>query len=196
MPLSGDGAARTSADQQRVGGRRGVATLVVSLVAAVAAVGAAAATPTSAHRAARVSALESGVLQQLNRIRAQHGLTPLHLNAKLSAAATQHSREMGFDGYFAHNSHDGTEFWKRIERWYSPSGYGYWSVGENLLWSSPDVDPQRALDLWMHSPEHRANILAPRWREIGVSAVHLVSAPGTYHGLAVTIITTDFGVRR
>jgi hypothetical protein len=25
--------------------------------------------------------------------------------------------------------------------------------------------------------------------------VHLASAPGTYHGLEVTIITTDFGVR-
>jgi uncharacterized protein YkwD len=170
-------------------------TLVVVLAAAVAVLGAAAATPSSTHRATRLSTLEVGVLDQLNRIRVQHGLVPLRLNARLTAAATQHSREMGLDGYFAHNSVDGTAFWKRIERWYSPGGYGYWSVGENLLWSSPDVDPQRALDLWMHSPEHRANILAPRWREIGVSAVHLMAAPGAYHGLAVTIITTDFGVR-
>jgi hypothetical protein len=35
----------------------------------------------------------------------------------------------------------------------------------------------------------------PRWREIGVSAVHAASAPGVYHGLPVTIITTDFGAR-
>jgi uncharacterized protein YkwD len=48
----------------------------------------------------------------------------------------------------------------------------------------------------MHSPEHRANILKPEWREIGVSAVHLDTAPGTYGGRPVTIVTTDFGVRR
>ena len=48
----------------------------------------------------------------------------------------------------------------------------------------------------MNSPEHRANILTPRWREIGISAVHFAAAPGTYKGLEVTIITTDFGVRR
>ncbi len=36
----------------------------------------------------------------------------------------------------------------------------------------------------------------PRWREIGVSAVHAASAPGTYKGMDVTIVTTDFGVRR
>jgi uncharacterized protein YkwD len=103
---------------------------------------------------------------------------------------------MGADGYFQHNSVDGTAFWRRIGHWYAASGFGYWSVGENLLWSSPEVDPAGALQLWMNSPEHRANILAPRWREIGVSAVHLQAAPGTYRGLEVTIVTTDFGVRR
>ena len=122
-------------------------------------------------------------------------LVALKLDGQLNASAAQHSREMGGDGYFAHNSADGTSFWKRIQHWYGSTSYGYWSVGENLLWSSPDVDPAHALELWMNSPEHRANILAARWREIGVSAVHVPAAPGAYHGAAVTIITTDFGVR-
>ena len=47
----------------------------------------------------------------------------------------------------------------------------------------------------MRSPEHRANILNPNWREIGIAAVHSDGAPGTFGGLPVTIITTDFGVR-
>jgi uncharacterized protein YkwD len=143
-----------------------------------------------------MAVLDSGVLQQLNAIRRAHGLVPLKLNRSLSLAAAQHTREMAADGYFEHNSHDGTVFWKRIQRWYGSTGYGYWSVGENLLWSSPDVDAPGALQLWMHSPEHRANILAARWRQIGIAAVHVASAPGTYGGLPVTIITTDFGVRR
>jgi uncharacterized protein YkwD len=171
-----------------------------ALVAALAAlaVPVAASPATSHNHIARgsLSSLESGVLQQINTIRRRHGLQPVRLNTELTAAAVSHSREMGSIGYFEHESRDGTAFWKRIKRWYGSSGYGLWSVGENLLWSSPDVQPDGALDLWMHSPEHRANILTAKWREIGVSAVHVLGAPGTYNGLTVTIITTDFGVRR
>jgi Uncharacterized protein with SCP/PR1 domains len=47
---------------------------------------------------------------------------------------------MAAKGYFEHESADGTAFWKRIQHWYGSSGFGFWSVGENLLWSSPDVD--------------------------------------------------------
>ena len=87
-------------------------------------------------------------------------------------------------------------FWKRIERWYvPPQGGGSWTVGENLLWSTPRVDASQALVAWMKSPEHRANILSPDWREIGIAAVHVTNASGVYGGRPVTIITTDFGAR-
>jgi uncharacterized protein YkwD len=167
-----------------------------ALVALAAALFAPSATPATQHGNSTMSGLESGVLQQVNAIRAAHGLKAVRLDARLTTAASQHTREMGADGYFEHASYDGTAFWKRIARYYASSDYGYWSVGENLLWSSPDVDPQKAVELWMASPEHRANILTPRWREVGVSAVHFAAAPGAYRGLEVTIITTDFGVRR
>jgi len=172
-------------------------TLVaVAAVAALAAGATSVAHSAAGTRHAGLSTLESGVLQQLNQVRAQHGLVALHASPALDASAAQHTKEMGVDGYFAHTSADGTVFWKRIERWYDSTDYGYWSVGENLLWSSPDVDATKALKLWMGSPEHRANILAPRWREIGVSAMHFATAPGAYRDKPVTIITTDFGVRR
>ena len=48
----------------------------------------------------------------------------------------------------------------------------------------------------MHSPPHRQNILTREWHEIGVSAKHFEAAPGAFGGHSVTIITTDFGVRR
>lgn len=143
-----------------------------------------------------MAALQSGVLQQLNLIRHLHALTPLKLNAELNASAAEHTREMGDDGYFQHPSFNGTAFWKRIQQHYASSGYGYWSVGENLLWSSPSVSASQAAQLWMGSPEHRANILDPRWHEVGISALHFATAPGTYDGRPVTIITTDFGIRR
>jgi uncharacterized protein YkwD len=168
---------------------------VASVAAAVAVVGPTRAASTPAHAARTPSALEAGVLRELNAVRAAHRLRPVRLNGELGVAAGEHSREMIADGYFEHASHDGTAFWKRIGRWYVQAGYARWSVGENLLWSSPDVSPSAAVARWMASPEHRANILGERWREVGVSAIHVARAPGAFRGLPVTIITTDFGAR-
>ena len=150
----------------------------------------------SQHPTTSLSSLEQGVLSEINSVRKEHGLAPLRLSASLSAAARQHSGEMASRGYFSHTSANGSSFDKRIARYYPMGHNHYWSVGENLLWSSPDVDPNGALEMWWNSPEHRKNMLTARWREIGVSAVHVATAPGTYGGREVTIVTTDFGVRR
>jgi uncharacterized protein YkwD len=149
----------------------------------------------SAKNRATLSSFETSVLQRLNETRQSHGLQPLRLSIRLTSAADAHSVDMADSGYFDHSSRDGTPFWKRIDRWYSSAGYGFWSVGENMVWASPNLSAGRAMSLWMASPEHRANILSTRWREIGVSAIHVASARGVYHGRPVTIITTDFGAR-
>jgi uncharacterized protein YkwD len=148
------------------------------------------------HRASSLGALQSGVLTDINAFRRAHGLRPLRLSAALSAAARQHSVEMASRGYFSHSSADGSSFDRRIARFYPMRSSRFWSVGENLLWSSPDVDASGALQMWENSPPHRENLLTPRWREIGLSAVHVGSAPGTYGGRPVTIVTADFGIRR
>ena len=152
--------------------------------------------PPAEHQSRPLSALEQGVLADLNGLRKEHGLAPLRVSASLSAAARQHSSEMGARGYFSHSSANGASFDKRISRYYPMGRSRYWSVGENLLWSSPDVDAGGALEMWWNSPEHRKNMLTARWREIGISAVHVAAAPGSYGGREVTIVTTDFGVRR
>jgi uncharacterized protein YkwD len=169
------------------------ALVLAALAAAVAASSAAAAPRTPA---AALSPLESSVLVDINAFRTQHRLARLRLNTQLSAAARAHSEQMAEDGYFAHESFDGSPFWKRVQGFYASSPWRYWSVGENLLWSSPTIDARGALKLWLASPEHRKNLMNPRWREIGVSAVHATGAPGTYKGMDVTIVTTDFGVRK
>jgi uncharacterized protein YkwD len=139
--------------------------------------------------------LESRVLGELNAIRRAHGLAPLRLSRPLSTAAEVHSRAMGTFGFFGHSSRDGSAFWKRVQRYYAQGGYGSWSVGENLLWSTTGLDAARALELWMASPGHRKNILTARWREIGLAAVTVPAAPGVFRGRDVVIITSDFGVR-
>jgi uncharacterized protein YkwD len=150
---------------------------------------------TSVRSLAAADQLESGVLVELNAIRRSHGLVPVRLSGPLTAAADAHSHSMGMFGYFQHESRDGSVFWKRVKRFYGSGGYGTWSVGENLLWSSGGLDASRALKLWMESPAHRANILSARWREIGLSAVTVTGAPGVFGGRDVVIITSDFGVR-
>jgi uncharacterized protein YkwD len=171
------------------------ARLLAGIVAAAALL-APAAVAAPGRTGVALSPLESGVLVDINGFRRAHHLAPLRLSPRLTQAARQHTVEMATKGYFAHDSADGTQFWRRIQTFYASSPWHYWSVGENLLWSSPDVTPQQALQLWLASPEHRANLMNPAWREIGVAAVHENAAPGTYQGLDVTIVTTDFGVRR
>jgi uncharacterized protein YkwD len=174
-------------------GRRLPAILI--LVAALTVVAVPSSQSSTSRSGARLGSLETSLLQDLNEVRAQHGLAPLRSSSLLAAAANQHTREMGVDGYFDHSSHDGTSFSTRIGHWYTPGRHS-WSVGENLLWYSPTVGAKAAVSLWMSSPGHRANILDPNWRDIGIAAVHFASAGGVYRGLPVTIITTDFGVRR
>jgi uncharacterized protein YkwD len=195
MPLSADGATGSGADvnpMPRPAVRFvALAALVLSLAVPFAASAGAAAAPLSNS----MQALQADLLVQINDFRRAHGLAPFRLSSKLTLAARQHSSEMAARGYFSHNSVNGSSFDRRIARFY-PVRRGYWSVGENLLWSSPDVDAADALRMWLNSPEHRANLMRAGWREIGIAAVHAVSAPGLYGGREVTIVTTDFGVRR
>ena len=173
------------------------ACLVVLAVLALLSVGASGATAAGnpVRTLSAASKLESQVLIELNTIRRSHGLVPLRLSSPLSSAAESHSRAMGKFGFFSHSSRDGSAFWKRVQRFYGPGKSRNWSVGENLLWSTTGLDASRALKLWMASPGHRKNILTPHWREVGLSAVTVPSAPGVFGGRDVVIVTSDFGVR-
>jgi uncharacterized protein YkwD len=142
-----------------------------------------------------LSALELDIVARINAQRTSRGLRPLRVSRGLTAAAKYHSNQMGLLGFFEHESRNGAPFWRRIQRFYRPRG-GYWSVGENIFWESPDTSAASAVREWMHSPPHRQNMLSREWREIGIAAVHFASAPGAFSGRPVTIVTADFGVRR
>jgi uncharacterized protein YkwD len=143
----------------------------------------------------RVTTLDSALVAQVNAFRLAHRLAPLRVSPFLTAAARVHSTQMARLGYFSHNSANGSPFSSRISTYYPARGYRSWTVGENLLWASPDVGAARALKLWLGSPPHRANLLDPRWREVGLVAVHANRAPGVYGNSPTTIVTADFGAR-
>jgi uncharacterized protein YkwD len=170
--------------------------LVLALGLAAAVAGRTDAREDAGRNVAARNGLERGVLVEINAMRRKHGLATLRPNASLRAAADVHSSAMASRGFFAHESADGSSFWKRVKRFYGSGGRAYWSVGENLLWSSPDVDAAGALRMWLNSPPHRKNLLTARWREVGLSAVHVEAGPGVYKNAPVTILTADFGVRR
>lgn len=151
--------------------------------------------PAAPASPAILSGYELDIVRRMNAIRTARGLHALRISRQLSAAAAYHTNQMGLRGFFEHESANGADFWKRIERFYPSRWARSWSVGENILWGSPEISAAKAVREWMQSPPHRANILSPEWREVGLGAAHFASAPGEYRGGPVTIVTADFGVR-
>lgn len=186
---------RTSATHARVAG---LAALLAAAVLGLLA-WAPSATAVPLAQATRVSVdeeLEPRIVAAINSERRSRGLKPLRVSRQLSAAAERHARSMARLGFFAHESADGTPWDERILRTYKVKGYSRWTVGENLLWRSPDVTPVEALEMWMSSPDHRRVLLTAAFREVGLSVVRAEDAPAVFRNLDVTIVVADFGVRR
>lgn len=146
--------------------------------------------------------LESRLVNRINVIRKDHGLRPIRIVARLGTAADRHARSMGVAFYFRHElftparNPDWSSFGTWI-RWYYPGpGYRSWTAGENLAWGAPGINARQTVARWLASPPHRANLLEPSWRHLGVAAVH-VTKPAGYFGAwdEVTIVVADFGRR-
>lgn len=131
----------------------------------------------------------------INDLRARNGLAELRPNQQLTRAAAAHANAMAEGGFFSHSSADGGDFADRVLRFYRVTQARSWSIGENLLWASPEPSAKRALRMWLDSPPHRRALLDPRWRDIGLVALNVPDAPGVFRGLDVTIVVADFGVR-
>ena len=113
--------------------------------------------------AGEVSAdFESEVIDLVNEERAAHGLPPLSYDYQLAEAARGHSEDMAIQDYFSHTSLDGRIPSNRI----ADAGYSYNSYGENI--AAGYRTPEAAMNGWMTSPGHRANILGANFCDIGV----------------------------
>lgn len=168
-----------------------VAVLVVALAAPM---GAIAGTSSGASGARQLS-LERLVLQQINVVRGSHGLARLTASSELTSAALSHSRSMVTKGYFAHESRNGTPFWKRVKGFYAPRSSG-WTVGENLaMFGGTTPTAEEVVATWMASAPHRANLLSKRFAEAGVAVLYDPAAGGVYGGESTWVITLDVGTR-
>lgn len=175
--------------------RHAVLLLITGAVLATPAVTAAVAGAGANRTRVSVTALRSlnaQILARVNQVRAARGFGPLRPSARLAAAASFHSREMARTGRFQHESPDGSSFSKRLLRFYPKPSV----LGETLIWWSPDAGASAIVDEWLASPPHRAILLDPAYREMGVGAIHDTDAPGDFEGREATIVTADFGTRR
>lgn len=152
------------------------ATILVPLLAALALAG-----PAAGAQAPRLSGSEASLLQAINAARASHGVAPLRLDVRLFRAARGHTADMLHRQYFAHGSVDGRA------RAAGAPGPVY---GEDLAWST-GLTPQWVVARWLASPRHRAVMLRPGFRRIGI-AISFGSFAGNP---GAGIVTADFAGR-
>lgn len=107
------------------------------------------------------------VLCLVNRQRAARGLGLLRFDGRLAVAARGHSADMVARGYFAHDSPSGETLATRVQRsGYAATHPGY-DVGEALAWGR-QASPAVLMRALMRSPAHRAVLLTPGGRDVGI----------------------------
>jgi uncharacterized protein YkwD len=123
---------------------------------------------------------ERSLLAAVNGVRTAHGLRKLSVDPALQGAARAYSRTMLRTNRFTHGA-----MGARLAA-HGVRGPRY---GENLAWAvGPGSAARRIIASWMASPGHRANLLRPGWRRIGIGALK-----GTFQGYAgATVVTADF----
>lgn len=139
--------------------------------------------------------LERSITCLINERRAQAKRKPVRRHGKLRRAAVRHSGAMVSQGFFSHDSPSGKSFVDRLRKVGYTRGAKRWLVGENLVWGSgPQSTPASLVESWMSSPAHRANLLRPRFREVGVGVVRGTPVNGSDSG-GITV-ASEYGFRR
>ncbi len=116
------------------------------------------------------------MVREINQVRALHGLDPLRRSPSLHHSSTRYAWQLMSRGVFAHAS--------RI----AVASRFQWA-GENLaLHWSWNPRPRLTVGRWMASPGHRAVLLSPEWRWVGVGR-----SRGAFNGRIATIWVGHFG---
>jgi hypothetical protein len=124
----------------------------------------------------------SALLSETNRARRDNNLEDLRLSKRLSEAARLKAADMLDKQYWAHDAPDGT----KPRKWFEDVDYSYAEAGENL--AKNFYTAEATMTAWMHSPEHRANILEPRYTDVGFAVI-----TGELDGSQATIIVALYG---
>lgn len=123
------------------------------------------------------SEIEKRAFELTNAAREEKGLMPLAWDADLCQMARMHSESMGRRGFFSHESPDGLRMTDRARA----LGIGHFQVlGENIAYNRGFADPGAfAVEEWLLSPGHRANILRAEFRQSAIGV--FISADGAVY---------------
>lgn len=103
------------------------------------------------------------VLQLVNLQRTKEGLAPVVSDTKLAGIASKYACSMAAKGFFGHRDPESNH--GPGERALS-GRYSFFAIGENL--AAGQETPQEVMRAWMESEAHRAIILDPSWKEVGI----------------------------
>lgn len=104
----------------------------------------------------------SEILELVNNIRAEAGVSPLTLDMTLCQAATVRAIEMDNTGVFSHTRPDGTDCWSVFKLY----GITYRTCGENIAMGQRT--PAQVVESWRNSPGHYANMVKAGFGKLGV----------------------------
>ena len=129
------------------------------------------------------------VILLTNQERTAQGLPPLKANPALGLAAQVHADAMAVGDFFDHvDPNTGADGGVRA----TAAGYNWGAFGENI--AAGATSPQAVVQGWMESPGHRANLLSPDFREIGVGytfeAGDAFPSDGAYRHYWVQLLAT------
>ncbi|MBM7846401.1 CAP domain-containing protein [Herpetosiphon giganteus] len=115
---------------------------------------------------------EAQVLTLVNQERAQAGCGALTVDSRLRTAAWLHSQDMAINNFFSHTGSNGSTVPQRI----TAQGYPWVRWGENI--AAGNNSPQAAVNSWMNSPGHRANILNCNFTQTGIGYYYQANDQG------------------
>jgi uncharacterized protein YkwD len=113
--------------------------------------------PSASPSIDQATAIERRAFDKTNQVRVAHGMAVLAWDAELCRMAREHSQSMARQGYFSHETLEGLQLKDRARAKGIPR---FRVIGENIAYNKGYEDPGGfAVERWMISPGHRANIL-------------------------------------
>jgi uncharacterized protein YkwD len=141
------------------------------------------------------SELRDAVLCLMNAQRTARGLKRLRGQPDLTEAAGRFARQMVRDQFFDHTSPGGSTMVSRIKSTSYLRDALRWTVGENLAWGTgTKATPRATVDAWMHSADHRENLLDRSFADVGIGIAAGAPAELEADEVGGTYVT-DFGRR-
>jgi uncharacterized protein YkwD len=119
---------------------------------------------TAVHEVGPGAGVSASAAAAIAQLRTENGVSPLKTDGALEQAALQQAGYMARSGEMEHTTGFGRDFVSRMKK---DNIHGL--RAENIAYGA--FDTSKVLDVWMHSPPHRKNMLDQRIRRFGLAYV-------------------------